>query len=61
MTILIIVLFTLSLGYLLGIVHSATCDLQDSLLVPTLVSLFVCIALLIPLIYQVGRWAGFWG
>ncbi len=60
MTIFIIVLFCLCLEYILGVTHATNSAHDESLVATTLISLAICIALLIPLVYQVGRWAGFW-
>ncbi len=60
MIIFIIILFCLSLGYLIGYVHAEQERGSAQSGGTFLFCLAICIALIIPLIYQVGRWVGFW-
>lgn len=58
MTIFIIILFCLCLGHFTGVTHAE--DEPDRSKVVAAICFCVCLALIIPLVYQVGRWAGFW-
>ncbi len=57
MTIFLIILFCLCLGYCLGHAH---CESPDEEGTVAGICFCICLLLLIPLIYSVGQWAGFW-
>ncbi len=58
MTIFIIILFCLCAGYLVGVAHRDS--EPDNAQACAACAFCVCLALVIPLVYQVGRYIGLW-